>query len=261
MLEQETVSMLEVVFFGTPQPGESTICTGEAIGFVRVSTSEQAVEGVSLAVQEERIRMYCHGAGLTLVDIARDEGVSGFSKALSDRPGGKTVLQALSTGTSRHVVGLKLDRLFRDAADALVQTREWDREGIALHLLDMGGQAIDTSSAVGRFFLSVMAGFAELERNLISERTASSMAHKKAQRRVYGCTPFGFDRVGDELAENASELAIVAKIRAWRAEGLSLGKTAKRLNSEGVPTKTGKKWYGSTVNYILKNTSLYRESA
>lgn len=86
------------------------------------------------------------------------------------------------------------------------------------------------------------------------------MEHRKSQRQAYSPTPLGFDRIGDALQENATELAIVAKIRSLRDEGLSLGKIAAKLNDDGVPTKNGKQWHGSTVNYILRN-SLYRQSA
>lgn len=79
-------------------------------------------------------------------------------------------------------MALKLDRLFRDAEDALHQTKAWDKAGIALHLVDMGGQTLNTATAMGRFFLNMMAGFAELERNLIAERTATALAHKKTHR-------------------------------------------------------------------------------
>ena len=58
---------------------------------------------------------------------------------------GRRVVEALKLHKAKHVVGLKLDRLFRDAADALAQTRAWDKAGIALHLCDMGGGSVDTS--------------------------------------------------------------------------------------------------------------------
>ena len=77
----------------------------------------------------------------------------------------------MATKKVGHIVALKLDRLFRDAADALHQSRAWDKAEIALHLVDMGGQSLNTASAMGRFFLNMMAGVAELERNLIAERT------------------------------------------------------------------------------------------
>jgi DNA invertase Pin-like site-specific DNA recombinase len=151
------------------------------------------------------------------------------------------------------VVALKLDRLFRDAADALNQTKAWDKAGVALHLVDMGGQALNTASAMGRFFLNVMAGFAELERNLIAERTELAMAHKKAHRMAYAPTPYGFNRVGDTLTENFQELKAVAQIREWRGAGWSLGRIARKLTQEGIPTKQGGSWYPGTVKYLLEN--------
>jgi DNA invertase Pin-like site-specific DNA recombinase len=60
----------------------------ESIGYRRVSTDEQAKEGVSLDAQEVRLRSYCAAAGVTLVEVIRDEGVSA-TKALSSRPGGR----------------------------------------------------------------------------------------------------------------------------------------------------------------------------
>src|SRR5438132_14410555 len=97
-----------------------------AVAYVRVSTTEQAQHGVSLDAQEERIRAYCKMAGLDMVAVIREEGVSG-SKALATRPGGQEVMSLVQSGVAHHVVALKLDRLFRDVVDALTQTRAWDK--------------------------------------------------------------------------------------------------------------------------------------
>src|ERR1017187_1751358 len=144
----------------------------KAVAYVRVSTAEQAREGISLEAQEDRVRAYCTMAGLDLVAVLREEGVSA-AKVLASRPAGRELLGLLAAGSARHVVALKLDRLFRDAVDALTITRDWDLARVALHLVDMGGQTINTGSPMGRMFLTMMAGFAELERNLISERTST----------------------------------------------------------------------------------------
>jgi DNA invertase Pin-like site-specific DNA recombinase len=231
----------------------------KAICYIRVSTEEQARGGVSLDAQEEKLEAYCKLAGLHLVTVIREEGVSA-AKPLGTRPGGQELLKLVAKKKVSHVVALKLDRLFRDAADALTQTRAWDKGGVALHLVDMGGQALNTASAMGRFFLSVMAGFAELERNLIAERTTLAMRHKKAHRQAYSPTPFGYDREGDALSANPQELQIVTLIQAWREEGLSLGKIARELTRRRIPTKRGGAWYPATVKYLLENT-LYREAA
>lgn len=229
----------------------------KAVCYIRVSTEEQARGGVSLAAQEERLAAYCKMTGLEIVKVIREEGVSA-GKPLATRPGGERLLQLVARKKVKHVVALKLDRLFRDAEDALHQTKAWDKAGIALHLVDMGGQTLNTATAMGRFFLNMMAGFAELERNLIAERTATALAHKKTHREVYSPTPYGFDRVEESLTENAQEQETLAQIFAWRQAGWSLRKIAAELNRRGVPTKQGGQWYASTVRYLLQN-NLYQE--
>lgn len=131
----------------------------KAVLYVRVSTTEQAREGVSLEAQEERLLAYCKLMGLDPVVLIREEGVSG-GKALTTRPGGHELADLISKKKAGHVIALKLDRLFRDAEDALHQTKAWDKAGITLHLVDMGGQSLNTSSAMGRMMLTMMAGFA-----------------------------------------------------------------------------------------------------
>jgi DNA invertase Pin-like site-specific DNA recombinase len=215
----------------------------KAAGYIRVSTDEQVRGGVSLDAQEERIRAYCAMAGVDLVCIIREEGVSG-TKHLDSRVGGKQLVSLVAWKKVEHVVALKLDRIFRDAEDALRQTKTWDKAGVALHLVDMGGQTLNTASAMGRFFLNMMAGFAELERNLIAERTAAALAFKKDHRQAYSPTPFGFDRGGVDLIENTGELATIQQMKTWHAEGWSLRHIADELTAGGVPTKNGgRRWY------------------
>jgi len=109
-----------------------------------------------------------------------------------------------------------LDRLFRDASDCLVQTKVWDKAGIGLHLLDMGGQSINTASAMGRMFFTMSAGFAELERNLIAERTAAATQFKKKRLEAYSAVPFGYQRQGDQFIALNDELETVWRIQRQR---------------------------------------------
>ncbi len=74
---------------------------------------------------------------------------------------------------------LKLDRMFRNAGDCSNTVEKWDKAAIALHVIGLGGNAIDTTSAAGRFMLVVLAGAAEIERNLTRERIRSAMAVKR----------------------------------------------------------------------------------
>jgi site-specific DNA recombinase len=226
-----------------------TSTTNRAIGYIRVSTGQQVDSGLSLEHQEDRIRAYAEAHGLELVSIVRDEAVSG-GKPMSERDGGKAVLAALDAGEAHHVVALKLDRLFRSTVDALNTSDAWNRAGIGLHLVDHGGQSINTASATGRMFLVMMAGFAEMERSLISERTTAGMAVKRANGEVLGHTPFGSDRDGKMLVTNADETAVISQIMTLRAKGLSLAAIANELNKDGIATKRGREWKAMQIKRI-----------
>ena len=224
-----------------------------AVGYVRVSTGQQAELGVSLESQTERMTAYCAMAGLELVNILREEGVSA-SVALSKRPIG-SLLPAILKGGVCHVVALKLDRLFRDTEDALSQTRRWDKDGVSLHLVDFGGTAINTASSMGRMILTMMAGFAEFERNLIRDRTSAALCYKKQHRQVFNHTPLGFQREGGNLVVDSAEQAVVVKIKDLRSAGLSLKRIAANLNAAEIPTKrAGGRWHDSTVRNVLGST-------
>src|SRR5512134_1385865 len=151
----------------------------KAIGYTRVSTVEQADSGLGLEAQAERIKAYCALKGMYLAEIITDAGVSG-GKPLAQREGGERLIAAVRDRRVKAIIMLKLDRGFRDAGDCLNTVDQWERAGIALHVIDLGGNAIDTTSAAGRFMLVVLAGAAEMERNLTRERTRSALAVKKA---------------------------------------------------------------------------------
>lgn len=223
--------------------------TNAVAGYLRVSTEEQAQEGVSLAAQEARVRAYCEMRGLDLLDLQVDAGVSGY-KPLGDRDGGRRVLDLVRGRKVAAVVALKLDRLFRNCANCLDVVQGWDRAGVSLHLVDLGGQAVDTSSAMGRFFLTVMAGAAEMERNLIGERTSLAMRYM-ASRGEYtgGNAKYGFV-VGDEgvLVAEEHEQAAVGLARGLRASGMSLRQVADELARLGHISRAGKPFVPSQIS-------------
>jgi len=132
-------------------------------------------------------------------------------------------------------------------------TCTWDKAGIALHLVDLGGQAINTASAMARFFISAMAAIAELERNLIGERTAAALAYKKRKRQAYARTPLGYRRVGKRLVKDARAQKIVRRIKELNGEGATLCAIAEDLNRSHAKPARGGRWYASTVRYLLEN--------
>lgn len=229
-----------------------------AVAYIRVSTEEQARLGLSLDAQAERVAAYCTMAGLELVAVLREEGVSA-SRPLASRPRGAELLELIAGGAVGHVIALKLDRLFRDACDCLNQTRSWDQQGVALHMVDLGGQTLSTGTAMGRMFLTLVAAFAELERNLISERTAAALAFKRQQGAELGAAPLGWRKVrGPDgkwtaIAPDPEGQALLVHIVDLWSQGLTQVAIAARLTADGVPTPRGaSRWRQATLSKILK---------
>jgi site-specific DNA recombinase len=223
------------------------------VGYIRVSTSDQAREGVSLDAQRERLTAYCTMRGLNLVAVVADEGVSG-TVPLAGREGGEKIMEMVRRRVVTEVAALKLDRLFRNAHDALGKMADWDRASVGLHLIDMGGAAVDTRSAMGRMMLTMMAGFAQFERDLISERTAASLQYKKRQGMAYSPTPLGFARSGDDLIADERETLLVGRIYKMRSGGMSMRRIADALNTEGIGGKAGGRFHASTIRAVLRNS-------
>lgn len=225
----------------------------QAISYVRVSTTEQATEGISLAAQASSIRAYAHFKEMDLVEEVSDPGVSA-GKPLQKRDGGKRLFELAAAPHIKAVIAYKLDRLFRDAADCLAVTKRWDDLEVDLHLVDLGGQPIDTSTAMGRFFLTIMAGVAEMERNLIRERTKAAMGHLKDNGLRVGSIPYGYTLATDRrtLLPLQEEQRVVAMARKLASEGLSLRRISAALHAQGVSSRTGKRFLPTQIRRMLQ---------
>ena len=207
------------------------------IGYVRVSTEEQAMSGAGLQAQRAAIAREARRRGWELVETIEDRGYS--AKDLR-RPGVQEALRALEAGDAKALVVAKLDRLSRSMLDfaslmATAQKQHW-----ALVALDV---AVDTSTPAGEMLVNVLATFSQFERRLIGQRTKEALAAKKAQGVRLGRPPVLPQRV-------------VRRIERERARGNSLQKIADALNAAAVPTAHGgARWHASTVRSVLARTA------
>lgn len=182
----------------------------KAIIYIRVSTPRQVREGESLAVQEDRLMAYCKAKDFDVVEIIRDEGVT--SKIpLAKRTGGKRLLAQVGP-VIKNVVIFKFDRMFRNTLEALTTIAEFDKHGVSLHALDFGGAAIDTSSPLGKLMVTVRAGFAQMEREVNSERTRDAMQHKRRKGESLGQIPFGYTLDGPLITMHPDRPKVMAEI-------------------------------------------------
>lgn len=250
-----------------------------AIGYIRVSSDDQAREGLSLEAQERKIRAYCEIKNYKLVTIFKDEGVSGFTP-LEKRPGGSLALAKLGlisrnpstpkkdaakfksarksfladeieedASEATNFVAIKLDRVFRNTGDAINKSQEFQKNGINLHLLDV---SVDTSTATGKMFFTVLAMLAQFERDITGERTKAVLDMKRKDGKVWNHTPFGYDRDGDLLLPNLDEQRAIVLMKKMREQGMSYRDIGHELELQGVMSKTGAKvWQAMTVKKIL----------
>jgi site-specific DNA recombinase len=226
-----------------------------AAGYVRVSTTEQT-EGTSLQAQENQVKAYCALKGIELVDLFVDAGVSG-GKPIAERPEGSRLVELVISGEVQCVVVVKLDRAFRNTVDCLQTVTEWERAGVALHIIDLGGNSIDTTSPAGRFMLTVLSAAAEMERGMIRDRCNSGRASRKAQGYRVGEVPFGFSLADDgrTLVENPDEQRVLSVIHDLRSKGLSLRAIADELNRQGYKAKKGGAWKYGQVQSVLRRAA------
>lgn len=157
----------------------------KAVGYIRVSTEEQARQGISLEAQEARIRAWAVANEAELISLHADEGISGFRVA--NRPG----LQAAVDEACREKAALvvySLSRLARNTREALELSDRLAHCGADLVSLS---ERIDTTSAAGKMIFRLLAVLSEFERDLVSERTRAAMAYARSQGRCVGNVPYG----------------------------------------------------------------------
>ncbi len=220
----------------------------KAIGYIRVSTQEQATEGVSLEAQKAKIKAYATIKGLDLVDVILDAGESG--KDLK-RPGISLALSYCQQKQVKHFIVCKLDRLTRSTRDLLELVEStFKRNGIQFHSIQ---ETIDTTTAQGRFFLTIMGAMAQMERELLAERTKDALAHKREMLETTGTVPHGYrlssDGVHIERADNYEMLNLVVSLRS---RGCSLQKIARHLEQAGYVNQHGHRYHHKSITSMLR---------
>jgi len=181
----------------------------QAVIYIRVSTNKQ---DNSLEMQRDKCVLFCKEKDYEVVDIIIDEDISGGSKIFK-RPGGSVLKERIDNKEINHVVSWKLDRISRKVIDGLTFIDTLNKEGIGMSILDLNGESIDTNTATGKFFISLMLSLNEMERGIISERTSTILQNKKKNLEVYSRkAPFGFKKRGKKLIPVEKDLDKVRKV-------------------------------------------------
>lgn len=226
--------------------------------YIRVSTRWQ-VDGDSLPMQRDELPKYVQYAlGISDYEIFED---AGYSAKNTDRPAYQSMMSRVRAGEFTHIVVWKLDRISRNLLDFAGMYAELKRLGV---VFISKNEQFDTSTAIGEAMLKIILVFAELERNMTSERVSSIMINR-AQNGQWngGRIPFGYryDKNTMEFSVDEEEAATVRLIYEKYEEVKSLLKVATFLNENGITPRSGIPWNPTTVSIILKSpfyTGIYR---
>lgn len=143
--------------------------------YIRVSKKDQTTFN-----QELELRKYCEREGLEVFKVYNEQGVGGST---TSRPMLNELLSDMRARRFQVLVCWKYDRLGRSAKhllDILQETKNYKVRLIAT------SQNIDTSTSTGKLFYTIVAGFAEFEREIISERTLLGLERAKAEGKPIG---------------------------------------------------------------------------
>jgi len=220
--------------------------------YIRVSTEEQAKEGFSIAAQREKLTWYASSQDWLIVDHYIDDGYS--AKDL-DRPALQRMLYDVRLGKIDIVLVYRLDRLTRSVLDLYQLLEEWERVQVSFRSCT---EVYDTTTAIGRLFITLVAALAQWERENLAERVKLGMEQMaQEEKRPGGPPPYGYRLQRGSLQLNPQEAHVVRTIFSLHEAGKSLSDIARELNDRKLPSRTGARWSSATLSHMLQNHVYY----
>ncbi|KGR74865.1 recombinase family protein [Ureibacillus sinduriensis] len=219
----------------------------KCIIYVRVSTDEQAKHGYSIAAQLEKLEAYCISQGWELVKQFIDDGYS--AKDLN-RPQFQEMLQQIKAGGIDVLLVYRLDRLTRSVSDLYEILNELDKYNCKFK---SATEVYDTTNAMGRLFITLVAAIAQWERENTAERVRMGMEKKtKLGEWKGGMAPFGYKVINGKLEIDEFESEIIKEI-FMLSKTFGFYTIAKQLTLKGISTRKGGDWHVDSVRAIANN--------
>ncbi len=215
--------------------------------YIRVSTEEQAKEGVSLAAQEEALKNYCKSFNYQIYKIYREKGKSG--KNITGRPIMRKLLEDAENKKIDAILIYKLDRFSRSVYDIITTVKSLEKWGIDFMSLQ---DKIDTTSAMGKFQFHLFSSLAELEKDMIGERTKFGMEKKARDGAIVNRSPLGYNIIRKKLVIDPKTKERVEKIfKDYLNNKISLNKLAKKheFTARGIKKLLQNRTYIGEIMY------------
>lgn len=196
--------------------------------YARVSTEEQAMHGVSLDAQKERLLQYAKENNLTVVDLYVDEGISA-RKRYTRRPEFLRMLEDVKQKKIDVVLFIKLDRWFRNIADYYEVQAILDKYRVQWIATE---EDYDTTTANGRLALNIKLAIAQDESDRTSERIKFVFKNMVKEGRVIsGSTPVGYKIENKRVVIDENEAEIVRTMFDKYIDCRSAKETSRHLNA------------------------------
>ena len=223
--------------------------------YTRVSTEDQARVGFSLRAQQARLRAYSEARGWRIADEYTDDGATGTDVR---RPAYQRMMAEADRWDA--ILVLKMDRIHRNSRNFMAMMDDLRRRGKDFV---SATEALDTSTATGRFVADMLQRIAQLESEQIGERVHMGMRQAAEEGKFLGMSnPYGYryDSASKNLIVVPAEAEVVREIfRLARDERRSMREIAGTLNAQGVVTKRGRAWSKRQLFRVL-HSPLYTGS-
>lgn len=218
--------------------------------YIRVSTTHQ-IDKDSIPMQRNDLVSYAR-LMLNTDDYAIFED-AGYSGKNTDRPNFQKMMSQIRSGAFTHLLVWKIDRISRNLLDFSSMYKELKELGV---VFVSKNEQFDTSTAMGEAMLKIILVFAELERNMTSERVSATMISRASNGQWNGGrVPFGYDYDYESktFSINKQESEVVKLIHDKYEEMQSLVQEARYLNEHNFTTREGNEWSPVTLLIILRN--------
>ena len=204
--------------------------------YVRVSTEEQAKEGISIEAQIDRCKAFCKSRNWKVFKVYKD---GGFSAGTMDRPAFQLMMRDVEDKKLDVLLVYKIDRFSRKLKDLITILEDLKKHDVNFTSVT---EQIDTTTAMGEAFFQIIGVFAQLERGMVKERVEMAFSKKIDSGEYLNRAPLGYFYENSKLAVNREESQKVREIFEMWATGIHYKEISNKFN---LPK--------STLYEIIKN--------
>lgn len=212
----------------------------KAFAYLRVSGKGQ-VEGDGFTRQLEAIKKFAAANDIKIAKVYREEGVSGTTD-WENRPAFAEMMAAMLANGTRMVLVERLDRVARDLMVQESIIADFQRKHLKIASVNEPDLCSDDPSRV--LMRQMLGAFFQYEKTLLVAKLRGARQRMRVKEgRCEGRKPYGH-RTGEQ--------PVIERIKTLRGSGMAVDTIAATLNDEGVTSRSGGLWFGSTVSNVLK---------